>query len=223
MPFSAGERQDALLYVPPGYDAARPAPFALLCHGAGSEARAGIAPLLPLAESSGMVLLGVDAHDYTWDLLIGEGDHDAQCLDALLEKAFGMLAIDPSRIALGGFSDGASYALSVGLANGDLFSHLIGFSPGFVRAPAREGTPRVFMSHGVHDRVLPIERCSRPIAARLREQGLDVRYEEFDDGHTVPPATARGAAEWLVGGNAGRPLVHEAPGEPDAPLLRVEG
>jgi len=36
-----------------------------------------------------------------------------------------------------GFSDGASYALSVGITNGDLFTHVIAFSPGFV-APARQ-------------------------------------------------------------------------------------
>src|SRR5829696_3285152 len=136
-PLSAGERQDALLFVPKGYDPERPPPLALLCHGAGSEARAGIAPLLPLAEQSGLVLLGVDAHDFTWDLLLREGDRDAQCLDALLEKVFAMVAVDPSRVALGGFSDGASYALSIGLANGDLFTHIVAFSPGFM-APAEQ-------------------------------------------------------------------------------------
>jgi phospholipase/carboxylesterase len=42
-------------------------------------------------------------------------------------------------VALGGFSDGASYALSLDLTNGDLFASLIAFSPGFIQldpAPA---------------------------------------------------------------------------------------
>jgi len=222
-PISAGERQDALLYVPKGSDPADPAPFALMCHGAGSEARAGIAPLLPLAEGCGLVLLAVDAHDYTWDLLLRNGDRDAQCFDALLEKAFTMVAVDPARLAIGGFSDGASYALSVGLANGDLFSHVIAFSPGFAAPPSRHGAPRVFMSHGVHDEVLAIDRCSRRVAATLRDAGVDLRYEEFDDGHTVPAHLARASVEWLVGQDAGSPLVHEAPGEPGGPLSRPAG
>ena len=45
----------------------------------------------------------------------------------------GAALIDPSRIAMAGFSDGASYSLSVGLANGDLFSAVFGFSPGLAR------------------------------------------------------------------------------------------
>lgn len=35
-----------------------------------------------------------------------------------------------------GFSDGASYALSLGQPNADVFSHIIAFSPGFMRAPS---------------------------------------------------------------------------------------
>jgi len=41
-------------------------------------------------------------------------------------------AADPARVTLGGFSDGATYALSIGLANGDLFPQVIGCSPGFI-------------------------------------------------------------------------------------------
>ena len=218
-PLSAGERQDSLLYIPPGYDRRHPAPFALLCHGAGSEARAGIAPLLPLAEQSDLVLLATDSHGRTWDLLTGTGDRDAQCIEALLGEVFAAVAIDTARTALGGFSDRASYALSVRLANGDVFSHVIAFSPGFAAPPARRGSPRVFISHGVRDEVLPIDRCSRRIAAALRADGVDLTYEEFDDGHTVPARIARGAAEWLLGAAVGSPLVHEAPGEPEEPTV----
>jgi predicted esterase len=35
-----------------------------------------------------------------------------------------MVAIDPARVAIGGFSDGATYALSLGLINGDLFKRV---------------------------------------------------------------------------------------------------
>jgi hypothetical protein len=68
----------------------------------------------------------------------------------------------------GGLSDGASYALSLGLLNGDLFTHVIAFSPGFVAKGTRRGNPQVFVSHGLRDQVLPIDRCSRRIVRDLR-------------------------------------------------------
>src|SRR5204863_153021 len=79
-----------------------------------------------------------------------------------------------NRLAIGGFSDGASYALSLGLANGDVFSYVIAFSPSFiVRAQGRAKrsptgtaiTPLVYIAHGVSDNVLPIASTSRVIVA----------------------------------------------------------
>lgn len=76
--------------------------------------------------------------------------------DEALAHTFEHYTVDPSRVAIGGFSDGASYALSLGLGNGDLFRHIIAFSPGFAVPPRQLGSPRIFMSHGTKDRVLPI-------------------------------------------------------------------
>src|SRR3712207_5692731 len=47
------------------------------------------------------------------------------------------LVLDPERIAVG-FSDGASYTLSVGNTNGYLVGHTLAFSPRFI-APAATG------------------------------------------------------------------------------------
>jgi phospholipase/carboxylesterase len=66
------------------------------------------------------------------------------------------LAVDAGRLAVEGFSDGASYALSIGLTNGDLLTHVVAFSPGFASPVAYTGKPPVFVSHGTHDEVLPI-------------------------------------------------------------------
>jgi phospholipase/carboxylesterase len=213
----AAPGQEGMLYIPEGYAPVRAPALAVLCHGAGSEARAGLAPLLRIADEADLVLLAPDARDDTWDLLLGAGGEDAATVDALLELVFEQIPIDPNRVALGGFSDGASYALSLGLANGDLFTHLIAFSPGFARPPERRGSPAVFISHGRGDRVLPIDRCSRAIAPALRSTGLEVVYEEFDGGHAVPAAVAREAAEWLVDHHLRIPFQHESPGEPGQP------
>jgi predicted esterase len=99
-------------------------------------------------------------------------------------------AIDPARVAIGGFSDGASYALSLGLTNGDLFSHVLAFSPGFMAPAGQEGSPRIFVSHGTRDAVLPIDRCSRRIVPTLRRAGYDVAYASS----TAATRSTRGCA-----------------------------
>ena len=100
---------------------------------------------------------------------------------------------------MAGFSDGASYALGLGLANGDLFAHVVAFSPGFVPGASREGRPAVFVTHGDADDVLPVEQTSRRIVPVLREEGYDVTYREFPGGHTVPPEVAAEAVDRLAG------------------------
>jgi predicted esterase len=108
-------------------------------------------------------------------------------------------AVGRTRLAISGFSDGASYALSLGLANADLFTHVVAFSPGFVVAAPRAGTPRTYLSHGRGDAVLPIDRTTRRIVPRLRAAGVPVRVREFDGPHAVPPEVAEDAARWLTG------------------------
>ncbi len=67
-------------------------------------------------------------------------------------------------------------------------------------APAgQQGKPRVYVSHGTGDRVLPIDRCSRKIVPQLRRAGYDVRYHEFNGPHTVPVEIAQEAADWFAG------------------------
>jgi predicted esterase len=210
---------EGLLFVPEGYSSEQDWPLVVMCHGAGSEARAGLAAFHCLSDDCGIVLLAPDSRGQTWDLLLGGGDDDARTIDALLEQVFDQFAIEPSHLAIGGFSDGASYALSVGLANGDLFTHVIAFSPGFAAPPARRGEPAVFVSHGRQDDVLPIDRCSRRIVPALRDAGLEVVYEEFADGHTVPVQIAWEAAQWFTDRRLPLPIQHEAPGEPGSPSL----
>ena len=109
------------------------------------------------------------------------------------------MAVDPARIGIGGFSDGASYALSLGVANGDLFTHVLAFSPGFIARAGQRGKPRVFISHGTKDEVLPIDRTSRSIVPDLERRGYDVTYREFNGPHTVPADLAREAFGWFTG------------------------
>jgi predicted esterase len=195
-PVDAGTRElasGALLHVPPGPG---PWPLVVLLHGAGSSARAALS-LLPA--DAGLLLLAPQSLGSTWDVIERGFGPDVSRLDADLDTVCATCPVDPERVALGGFSDGASYALSLGLGNGDLVTHIVAFSPGFMAPDARHGRPRILVTHGIQDAVLPIDRCSRRLVPRLRDAGYDVTYEEFDGGHVVMPAHALHAVEWLSG------------------------
>ncbi len=189
--------REALLRVPAAAAAGGPCPLVVLLHGAGGTARRAIGMLGAAGEEAPLLLLAIDAHDATWDVVRGGFGPDVAFLGAALSEVFATCPVDRERVVLGGFSDGASYALSLGLANGDLLTHLLAFSPGFAVPPATVGRPRVFVSHGTGDAVLPIDRCSRRIVPQLRAAGHDVAFHEFAGGHEVPQDVVGAALDWV--------------------------
>jgi phospholipase/carboxylesterase len=200
-PLSLGnDGRDGLLYVPAGYAAATPAPLVLMLHGATGSARGALRPFRDLADDAGLVLLAPESRGTTWDAIRGEYGVDIAFIDRALAQVFQRVAIDPARLTIEGFSDGATYALGVGLTNGDLFQHVIAFSPGFVLPIDAHARPHVFISHGTHDQILPIDQCSRRIVPQLQRAKYDVHYQEFDGPHAVPPEIAKGAVNWMRNG-----------------------
>ena len=189
--------RDALLYVPSGYRPEKPAPLAVMFHGAGGVAQHDLGLLQGLAEMTGIILLAPPSRRQTWDVIFGSYGPDITFIDRALMHTFSHYAIDPSRVAVGGFSDGASYALSVGITNGELFSHVLAFSPGFMVPADQRGTPSIYISHGTRDDVLPIDRCSRRIVPQLQKAGYNVVYREFNGPHTVPADIASEATAWF--------------------------
>jgi len=190
--------RDGFLYVPKGIDPNVPSPLVVFFHGAGGNA--GQAEMIRrAAEDHHALVLAIDSRGPTWDLIHDELGPDVAFLDRALRWTFDRFAVDPARVATAGFSDGASYAVSLGLANGELFGTVLAFSPGFSAAPEIHGKPRFFISHGTKDAVLPIEPCSRRIVKALERAGYDVDYHEFDGPHTVPAEITRDAFAWLLG------------------------
>ena len=142
-----GGARDGILQMPEKTDGALP--LLVLLHGAGGSAERQMGRMGAVARDAGLVVMAPDSRGGTWDVIAGPGfGADVEFIDRALARVFEQVDIDPARITLGGFSDGASYALSLGLANGDLFSHILAFSPGFL-APMLENagydlTYRVF-------------------------------------------------------------------------------
>jgi predicted esterase len=189
-------RDDGIIYVPHGIDPTQALPFAVMMHGSGGTSLR-MEFTVPLAEEYHVVLLLPNSRKLSWDAVVGPFGADATFLDSALAQVFSGCAIDPARVTLGGLSDGATYALALGLLNGDLFTQLVAFSPGFLKPVDRHGKPRVFVSHGTRDTVLNIDVGSRAIVRQLIDEGYDVTYREFDGGHEVPDAIAREAFAWL--------------------------
>jgi len=197
-PLGLSSGRDAILQMP-----ARPAgtavPLLLLLHGAGGSAEGILRRLGRAADEAGVAVLAPDSRASTWDAIRGGFEADVAFVNRALERVFQTVAVDASRVAVGGFSDGASYAVSLGLINGDLFGRIAAFSPGFVVGRALRGRPAVFISHGTNDQILPIDRCGRAIAASLRRQKYEVTLREFSGGHEIPADIAAAAMKWIAG------------------------
>jgi predicted esterase len=192
-----GTTRDAILHLPPTVPNT-PMPLLVLLHGAGGSGARQLRRLGTAPDEAGVAIVSPDSRSSTWDAIRGDFGADVAFIDKVLEKVFTMVAVDPARLAIGGFSDGATYALSLGLINGDLFPRILALSPGFVVTGAAHGKPRCFVSHGTADDILPIERCSRRIVPVLRQRGHDVTYREFNGGHEAPMPIVTEAMTWLA-------------------------
>ena len=189
----------SLLLVPQRYMRHIPMPLVVALHGAGGDANGPINFLGPYAEENGFLLLAPKSNGGTWDGVEGIYGPDISTVDAALRTTFRRCNVDARLISLEGFSDGASYALGVGITNPEVFTRVVAFSPGFVpNAEMQAVKPPVFISHGRDDGILPIETASRVIVPHLRSAGYDVTYVEFDGNHTVPEAVADAGVQFML-------------------------
>jgi predicted esterase len=195
-PLGLADGRDAILQLPP--DTSASLPLLVLLHGAGGSGAGILKRFGPMAAEAGLAVLAPDSRGSTWDAIRGRFGADTEFLDRALQRVFETTAVDPKRVAVGGFSDGATYAVSLGLVNGDLFPRVLAFSPGFIVEGEPRGRAAFFISHGTGDRILPIDRCSRVIVDLLKTNEHHVIYREFDGGHTVPAEIAREGLRWIA-------------------------
>jgi len=190
----------------PDDDSPRPAVFVL--HGRGADER----DLLPIASSlpGDRHIISLRAPDrlqggYTWyELdLSGGGLHQSQphaedfrrSLDqiaASVSAALETYAIDPDRIGLLGFSQGAITSLSLLLETPARFAWVVGLHGYLPDSHASldpddiEGVP-VFVGAGGDDRVIPASRTTAA-ADRLAAVGAAVTSNTYPTGHGIGQA-----------------------------------
>jgi phospholipase/carboxylesterase len=184
-------------YLPKGLTGV-PAPLLVSLYGAGGQPNQVLEVYRAYADQHGFVLLIPVSAKGTWDMIedlksrLGAEMNvqprygkDLKAIDAALADLFTKVAIDPAKVGIAGFSDGATYALSVGTANPELFKTVIAFSPGPAFVGKSGAGQNVFISHGEGDKVLPFA-AARGHAARLRVKKANVAFERFGGGHEVP-------------------------------------
>ena len=189
-------KRDAILSIPK-LDSPLPLPLLVMFHGATQSAEVMFRYMDSAPENVGIAVLAPNSRDITWDAITDGFGTDIEFINRALERTFETAPIDPKRIILGGFSDGASYAISLGLINGDFSERVLAFSPGFVINGEPHGQPKLFISHGTKDHILPIDRCGRRIAQELRSRGYEVAFREFEGNHEIPSAVLGEALQWV--------------------------
>ena len=193
------ETRDAMLRVPAHVDPRLPTPLVVLFHGVGGSAEKILPMLEAHADKRGFLLLAPQSLHPTWDLVIAGNGPDRERLDRALAEVADRFLVDPGHLAFAGHSDGGSYALSLGLTNGDRVSHLIVSSAGFMSVQVQAGAPKVFLSHGTRDEQIPIDRSARNHARLLRAAGYDLTYIEYDGPHAYDPEVVRQAVDFFLG------------------------
>ena len=114
----------------------------------------------------------------------------------------GVEDLDPDRIGLLGFSQGAITSMSALLERPELYRWVVALN-GYL-ATAHEdavenaGGKPVFIGCGSMDQIIPPERAERA-AERLEAGGAEVRFQQYGVGHGTTPDEVTDVVAWLQG------------------------
>lgn len=110
--------------------------------------------------------------------------------------------LNPERLVLGGFSQGAMVATEVALSSPDDVSGLVLWSgtlldeAGWTKRAAGLKGKRFLQSHGGGDQVLPFSGAER-VYKMLRDAGAEGPLIGFGGGHEIPMAVVQKTAEFV--------------------------
>ena len=194
----------AFLLTPPVIDPERRYPLLTVLHGAGRQDELLCKGYRGEAAARDCLFMIPRSTDFTWDLLTGANRPDLDFLEQVYAGIYARLPVDPDRQALIGYSDGASYALALGLSNPRRFRAVMGWAAGFVAIDTRligpdDPKPRILLEHGTHDVVFPFEQVCAPNVELLRRLGYEVDLRVDEGGiHWPSPAFQTTALDWFL-------------------------
>jgi predicted esterase len=209
--------QRAALFTPDEIDPERRYPLLAVLHGAGRREELLMKAYRDEAERRQALFLVPRSYHMTWDLIVAatqgaaataaDGSHSARPDLDFLEYAYDLIfrryPVDEGRLGLVGYSDGASYALSVGLSNPHLFRAVMGWAAGFVaieNEAAAPGVPRpaVLVEYGTHDELFPFEQVALPMREQLESFGCAVTFRVDEGGRHWPSSEFQDEAlDWF--------------------------
>jgi predicted esterase len=196
----------AYLLVPEVIDPERTYPLVTVLHGAGRQEELLLRAYQNESATRDALFLIPRSAQPTWDLIVGGERYDLDFLEHAYSEIYRRLPVDPSRQALIGYSDGASYALAVGLSNPRLFTAVMGWAAGFVvfdtaAVGPSDPKPRILLEHGTHDTLFPFEAVALRNCEILRRLGYEVELRVDEGGIHWPSREFQGAAlDWFFAG-----------------------
>ena len=186
----------AVLLTPEPIDLSRRYPLVTVLHGAGRREEMLVKAYRGEPGTRDALFLIPRSHHPTWDLIAADDRPDLDFLEWAYDLIYRRYPVDPDRQGLIGYSDGASYALSVGLSNPGIFRAVMGWAAGFLvldEAAASEEHPKpsVLLEYGTHDQLFPFERVALPMRERLEQMGYAVTFRIDEDACVGCTACAR--------------------------------
>ena len=199
------ERGDsrAVLLTPSEIDPDRRYPLVTVLHGAGRQDEMLVKAVRDEPDRRGAFFLVPRSLLPTWDLIASSERPDLDFLEFAYDLIYRRYPIDPARQALLGYSDGASYALSVGLSNPTLFRAVMAWAAGFIALepsfdPGAARKPQVLLEYGTHDQLFPFEHVALPMRANLERAGYTVEWRVDQGGkHWPSPDFLPEALDWF--------------------------
>ena len=187
----------AFAYVPATITG--PAPLIVVLHGAGGDARYFLEQFKHDADQRGAILLSVQSSGRTWAQRRPKDDgSDVANIKAAIAELTAKAPIDRGRTTVMGFSDGASYALSIGMAYPGLFRTIVAFSPGYAFAPSDiDKEQRIFIAHSRRDPILPAANV-RDMIKGLEGAGYSPEVRWFNGGHEIDPQLKNAALDFAL-------------------------
>ncbi len=181
-----------VLLTPEAIDPRRQYPLFTLFHGAGRMEDFFIRSCEDQPDRRDALFFIPISVGPTWDLITGdEAQPDVDFLRYAWDLIYRRYPIERERQALIGFSDGASYALSIGLSNPGFFDALLCWAAGFVVVDrngfdAEAPMPPVYIEYGTHDQLFDFERIALPMKDDLERAGCAVTFSVDEGGRHMP-------------------------------------
>ena len=185
-----GEARGVLL-TPEEIDPSRLYPLFTVFHGAGRQDEMLVKACRREPEARQAFFFIPRSVAPTWDLIAGGEGEDLAFLEHAWDLIYRRYPIDPERQSVIGYSDGASYALSLALSSPGFFDAALCWAAGFVvmdrRAVGEESRrTRMYLEYGTHDELFGFKEVALPMRERLETAGYAVEFSVDEGGRHWP-------------------------------------